>query len=194
MSINLSISLKGLDAAYDHIAKAGPPTPRERLGICAEIARLVQRHLRQRDSTHAHTYPEGGKRSRFWRKAAESVTFSVDPLGAMVVSVTQQGARLRYLGAPKGISPVNAGALAIPASAAAYGRSPREFSDLDLVVYKGLNKAALVRRTKDSLVPEVMYWLVKRTKPIAPDPTVLPPPHVVQGLALMRLKTMRKMT
>lgn len=194
MSANLSITLKGLDAAYDHIAKAGPPTHRERLGICAEIARLVQRHLRQRDATHAHTYPEGGRRSRFWRKAAESVTFSVDPLGAMTVSVTQQGARLRYLGAPQGIAPVNAKALAIPASAAAYGRSPREFSDLSVLVFKGRNKAALVRRTEGSLVPEVMYWLVKRTKPVAPDPTVLPPPHVVQGLALMRLKLMRRLS
>ena len=189
--MSLTVTIDRLDQADTLIRSMGPLTDAERAAVAAELARLVQRHLRARDDSHAHAYPDGGRRSHFWRKAAESVTFRSDADSA-VVSVTHQGVRLRYAGAPDGIGPVNAGALAIPASAEAYGRLPREFSDLRIVVFKGKDKAALVLKPKkDEYLGKVMFWLVKRTKPIKADPTVLPPGQVVLGLAVMRVRQMR---
>ncbi len=189
--MSLTVSIDHDDVTGKVLTAAGPITARESKAVAGELARLVQRHLRMRDQTNAHTYPDGGRRSHFWRKAAQSVTFSTDAEG-LSVSVTHQGVRLRYAGAPKGIGPVRAGALAIPACGAAYGRLPREFPDLRIVVFKAHNRAALVAQPKEGeYLGTVMFWLVKRTKPIAPDPTVLPPANVVLGLAVMRLNNLR---
>jgi hypothetical protein len=187
MSLTIDIDLSQTRVLSDW---AGPVTAPEARAISAELARLVQRHLRARDNSNAHEYPDGGRRSHFWRKAAESVTFSGDA-DNMSVTVTHQGVRLRYAGAPDGIKPVNAKALAIPATGIAYGRLPREFNDLHVVVFKGKGKAALVQRREGEALGTVMYWLIKKTKPIKGDPTVLPPANVVLGLAVMRLRAIR---
>ncbi len=189
MSLTIDIDLSQTRVLSDW---AGPVTASEARAISAELARLVQRHLRTRDASNAHTYPDGGRRSHFWRKAAESVTFSGDSEG-MSVSVTHQGVRLRYAGAPEGIKSARAGgSLAIPATGIAYGRLPREFADLRIVVFKGKNKAALVQKPRDGeYLGLIMFWLVKKTKPVKGDPTVLPPANVVLGLAVMRLRNIR---
>ena len=188
MSLTIDIDLSQTRVLSDW---AGPVTAPEARAISAELARLVQRHLRARDNSNAHEYPDGGRRSHFWRKAAESVTFSGDSDG-MSVSVTHKGVRLRYAGAPEGIKSDRAGgSLAIPATGIAYGRRPREFADLRIVVFKGKNKAALVQRREGEALGTVMYWLIKKTKPIKGDPTVLPPANVVLGLAVMRLRAIR---
>lgn len=189
--MSLTVTIEHAEDAKRLISAIGPLTDAERAAVAAELARLVQRHLRARDNSHAHAYPDGGRRSHFWRKAAESVTFRYDA-EASFVTVTHQGVRLRYAGAPDGIRPVNAKALAIPASGAAYGRLPGEFSDLRLVVFKGAGKAALVRAPKKGeALGQVMFWLVKKTKPVAGDQTVLPPGQVSLGMAVMRIKQMR---
>lgn len=189
MSLTIDIDLSQTRVLSDW---AGPVTASEARAISAELARLVQRHLRVRDNSNAHEYPDGGRRSHFWRKAAESVTFSADA-DNMIVSVTHQGVRLRYAGAPEGIqSARSGGSLAIPATGIAYGRLPREFSDLRIVVFKGKGKAALVQKPREGeYLGLVMFWLVKKTKPIQGDPTVLPPANVVLGLAVMRLRAVR---
>lgn len=188
--MSLSITLENKDAALDLIKAMGPLTDGERAAVAAELGRLLQRHLRSRDDTHAHEYPDGGRRSHFWRKAAESVTFGSDSDSAFV-SVTHQGVRLRYAGAPDGLKPVNAESLAIPATGIAYGRLPREFGDLHVVVFKGKGKAALVQRREGEASGTVLFWLVKKTKPVVGDPTVLPPSNVVFGMAVMRIRQMR---
>jgi len=188
----LTVDIEGAPQARLLLDAAGPLTQRESAAVAAEVARLLQRHLRMRDDTNAHRYPQGGRRSHFWRKAAQAVSFTASP-EEIAVTVAHQGVRLRYAGAPQGIRPVNAKALAIPASGMAYGRSPREFDDLRLVVFKGKGKAALVRKPREGeALGEVMFWLVRATKPIAPDPTVLPPPQVILGLALNRIRRMRQ--
>lgn len=208
MSLSLTIETTG--SISGTLESAGPMTAGEYKGVAAEVARLVQRHLRNRDSSNAHAYPTGGRRSHFWQQAAQAVSFSGSEESGAQVVVAQLGARLRYAGAPDGIRPVNAGALAIPADAESYGKLPREFPDLSLVVFgKGAgNKAALVRRaiggqkrSKNSdgsytkaVKPQdakILFWLVRQTKPVPPDPTVLPPENVILGLAMMRLLAMR---
>lgn len=190
MSLTISIDPNKLE--QDLQALAGPVTLQESKIVAAALSLLVQRHLRSRDTTHAHKYPEGGTRSHFWRKAAASVTFDTDKDG-ITVSVTHQGARLRYAGAPDGIKPVNAQALAIPADAASYGRLPSEFNDLNLVIFKNINRAALVQKPKTPGEPgKVMFWLVRKTKPIAPDHTVLPKPDDILKQVVQRLKIIRQ--
>lgn len=190
--MNLSIQIENRAAVIDAARSAsGPVTEAERDAVGAEVARLVQRHLRARDASHAHAYPEGGRRSHFWRKAAEAISFSHDD-ASVTVTVAHQGAALRYAGSPEGIKPVNAKALAIPAHARAYGRLPGEFSDLRVVVFKGKGRAALVQKPKKGEhLGTVMFWLVKKTKPVKGDPTVLPPSNVVLGLAARRVALMR---
>jgi hypothetical protein len=191
--VNVTVHIENEQAVIELVNAAGSPaTNAERAAMSADVARLLQRHLRQRDDTHAHAYPEGGRRSHFWRKAAESVTFEHDD-DSIRVSVTHQGAALRYAGAPNGIKPVNAKALAIPAHGSAYGRLPAEFPDLQLVVFRGsVNRAALMLPPRgQEKEGTVMFWLVRKTKPIAPDPTVLPPTAVTLGVAAKRLAAMR---
>ncbi len=186
----LSVTIERDDTAR-LLRSIGPVTAAESAAVAAELARLLQRHLRARDASHAHQYPDGGRRSHFWRKAAESVSFASDATSS-TVTVTHQGVRLRYAGAPKGIGPVNAGALAIPAAPEAYGRLPREISDLRIVVFKGKNKAALVQKPgKGEYLGKVMFWLIRRTKRIAADPTVLPPAQVVLGMSALRIRQSR---
>jgi len=194
MSLTVNIKLSRTQQELQRILQdnAGPVTPAESKVIGAGITRLTKRHLRARDNTHGHKYPEGGRRSHFWRKAAQSTTFTADADG-ITISVTHQGVRLRYAGAPDGIKPVNAKALAIPASGASYGRSPREFNDLRLVVFKNINRAALVQEAKEKGAPDkVLFWLVRKTKPIASDHTVLPESQDILAEAIHRLKTMRE--
>lgn len=179
-------------SAADLLKLAGPILPDESKAIAADLARLLQRHLRTRDNTHAHRYPEGGRRSHFWRAAAQSVTFTTTA-DDITLSITHQGVRLRYAGAPDGIKPINAQALAIPAAAASYGRLPREFPDLSLVVFKNLDRAALIQKPKTPGQPgQVLFWLVKKTKRIAPDHTVLPKPADILEQAAKRLKIIRQ--
>jgi len=192
----LTVDIEGAPQARLLLDAAGPLTQRESAAVAAEVARLLQRHLRMRNDTNAHRYPQGGRRSHFWRKAAQAVSFTASP-EEIAVTVAHQGVRLRYAGAPQGIRPVNAKALAIPANGLAYGRSPREFYDLRLVVFKGKGKAALVlppRKDEGEALGRIMFWLVKKTKPIRPDPTVLPPPQVVLGLAINRIRQLRKVS
>lgn len=190
--MSLTITLDNEQSALDLIKSIGPLTDGERSAVAAELGRLTQRHLRTRDDTHAHEYPDGGRRSHFWRKAAESVSFGSDQTSSYA-RVTAQGVRLRYAGAPEGIKSARAGgSLAIPATGIAYGRLPREFSDLRIVVFKSHNKAALIQKPgKGEYLGLIMFWLVKKTKPIAGDPTVLPPANVVFGLSVMRIRQMR---
>ena len=168
----------------------GPELTRpESKAIGAEVSRLLQRHFRSRDSLNPHTYPDGGRRSHFWGKAAQSVFFRAEPT-AITIHAAQTGVRLRYAGSPTGIYPVRAKALAIPAHALSYGRLPSEFSNLKVVVFGNTNRAALVSRaTKKGMT--ILFWLVKHTKPFPGDPTVLPPENVIRGLATHRLSVMR---
>jgi hypothetical protein len=162
-------------------------------GIALVAARavggLVKEHLYGLDSQR-HRFG-----NHFYRQAADSVTTGVLPQGA-VVSITQTGFRQRLFGGT--IRAKNVRNLAIPASPEAYGKRPREFSDLDFAIVEnpdtGALQPALVRRaqtvikhrrvrTKEgitfratgvmSLLPEIMFWLTPSVDQEA-DPSVLP--------------------
>jgi hypothetical protein len=124
-------------------------------------------HFRRLDSSRANKL--GGRRSHFWAAAADATNFRVVPQG-VEVNVSHLGVAQRYFGGT--IRPVNARALAIPATAEAYGRLPRdpELPDLFVIRYKP-GGAALAANVNGAT--KVYFWLVKSVTQSA-DPSVLP--------------------
>jgi hypothetical protein len=127
--------------------------------------------------------------TNFWPRAAKATNYQVLPDGVLI-TVSQQGVRQRLFGGE--IHAVNKKYLAIPATAEAYGKSPREFSNLQFFRTKrggglkarrevaqlvgqiggGKNKG----KTKNigSVLGEVvLFWLVKSVHQ-EPDPDVIP--------------------
>lgn len=130
------------------------------------------------------TNKQGWPSTHFWARAAKATTLSTDAEGVTVVC-NQIGVRQRYYGGP--IKPVKAKMLTIPARADAYGKTAREFSDLQvkmlldpatnrmrlaLVEKAGTNVVKLGRKRKDGTRSEKvvaqktglapLYWLARK--------------------------------
>lgn len=142
------------------------------------LARLEAEHQRPADFADARP-------THFYAQCARSVHYTLQP-SSVTVGIAHVGAAQRYYGGT--IRPVKAGALTIPACAAAYGRRAREFNDLVLVMLNG--KPALVeaerteirvsKRTgkvkrKAERGGKVMFWLVPYVTQ-RPNPDMLPKP------------------
>jgi len=126
----------------------------------------------------------GGRRSHFYAKAARSTNYRIVN-DNIIVSINHVGIAQRYFGGS--IYPVRRKRLAIPATPAAYGKSPREFDDLEPVFgRRGLYGLARrpqtqLRRTRKGFKPgrtvkkreKLIYFLVKSVTQ-SPDKTVLP--------------------
>jgi hypothetical protein len=125
------------------------------------VAEAVRDHLAGLDASRPNKL--GGKRQNFYGNAAESVTVQATEAGA-VVAVTQLGFALRFYGGT--VKPVNAKALAIPATAAAYGIAPREAPvPLTAFFFKG---AKAVGALKDE-GGRVWFWLARESEHKADD-------------------------
>lgn len=162
-------------------------------------------HLRARQATHGNK--RGWTRTNFWAKAASAVSFAPVDDDTVEISTPAIGVSLQYYGTgglPGGVlRPLTGTYLTLPATAEAYGKRAREYSDLEfgfaLDPETGRMRPALVRRA-DSLVAlhrrarknrgrdvplpfgpgseassgAPIFWLVRKVKQ-AGDPTVLPP-------------------
>lgn len=190
--MSLAISTEVQDGAGPALkGLAGRVAPRR---IAAEVGprltRLMQRHFRSLGQNK-----KGWPSTSFYGRAAEATNWQMQASGEYVDIVCNQiGIRQRLMGGE--IKPVNAGALTIPASPDAAGKTAREFSDLkfsfvhdpDLGVMRPAliraeqTRVAFGRRRKDGTRSvtnagetggEVMFWLAKGARQ-DPDPTVLP--------------------
>ena len=108
------------------------------------LQRLTQEHLAALGA-NAHGYPSTGFWAKFipnvrWQAEAEGVSISILP-----VEIHGRTVGLRQAVYGGFIGPRNAKMLAIPISAASYGRLPAEFSDL--VVIRTAKGAFLCQRT-----------------------------------------------
>jgi hypothetical protein len=81
----------------------------------------------------------GWPTQNYFGKAARSTHFELLADGVKV-AVSQVGIRMHVTGQPSTIDPVKAKNLAIPAVAAAYGRRPREFSNLKVAFRREAGK------------------------------------------------------
>ena len=159
----------------------------------------VQRNFRALSQTNRNSF---GVRSSFWNRM-NSATYADADDSAGYVRMPREVA-LRYFGGT--VMPKKASLLAIPALAAAYGKSPRDFSDLRLAIFTkqgGGKTFALVQNQSQAIrykrvkgrtkiargpvsgtvagskeKPIVFYWLVPSAA-IAPNPEVLPSPEVL---------------
>ncbi len=134
------------------------------------ISNAIKRHLVSKD---ASTPPRGDfPKSGYYGDAASSVTTEMDGEIA-VVSIPKEGMALHYYG---GVVYPTSGhkALAIPKTAAAYGKRPAELDParqkLALVWPKGEKTGTL----RDKKSGEVFYLLVAKAT-IPKDESVLPP-------------------
>ena len=75
----------------------------------------------------------GGKRSHFYAAAARSTQFQTRSSGVLI-SINKVGIAQRFYGGS--IRPVKAKVLTIPVRSEAYGKSPREFTNLEVVFGK----------------------------------------------------------
>jgi hypothetical protein len=122
----------------------------------------------------------GGKKTGYYRRAANRCRVESGPDGSASVVIDLEGFATRYTGEPKVIRPVKAKSLAIPIHPRAYGRSPREFSDLAFVpILRGRTIGLLVERKasgrgkKATIREEALFRLVTSVRTTA-DPTLLP--------------------
>jgi hypothetical protein len=149
--------------------------------IAAPLARFTKSHLLKVNADRPNLL--GGRRTNFYAGAARSTTWQADA-NAATITIEHQGFAQRLHGGKISARPGKA--LAIPADAEAYGRSPREFNNLRLVVFGQTGRAALVTaratnitvgkrgvKAKSSSIERVLYWLVKSVTQRA-DRSVLP--------------------
>jgi hypothetical protein len=184
---SLHVQLSGQADVLAEIRADGVLSDAQRKGMAVEAKNLIQRWFRDRNTRNAHTQPAGGRRSHYWRAAAQSTSWRVE--GEHIdIAVAKEGVGLHLKGGS--VRPVNAKALAIPARAEAYGRLPADFAgQLHVVIYKRSNKAALVGDGK-TLPRLPIFWLLKHVR-LNPDPSVLPPENVTIHAMLARLDSMR---
>lgn len=191
MSLTSTIAIEG-DTATPWLAETTRKLTPHRMAaaIGPRATRLVQQNFRKLGAN-----AKGWPSSHFYGRAAESTNWS-EGLGFVEISVGQIGIRQRLLGGV--IKPVNAGALTIPAQPDAYGKTAREFSNLQfkmvldpergvmrpaLVEKAGTAKTKVGRKKKDGTRTETevsqatglvaLFWLAKSVSQEA-DPKVMP--------------------
>ena len=151
----------------------------------------LRSHLVDYDRSHANAL--GGKRTHFYAQAARSTHYE-DVAGGVILVISHVGIGLRYFGTdalPGGkLRPVNARLLAIPATRKAHGRRPREFDNLQLVMFGSTGIGALMERAHSEISfsstgrirrgrtvrgkrRKIYYWLVPEVEQKG-DPDVLP--------------------
>jgi len=130
----------------------------------------------------------GGRRTHFYAGAARATQYSVISDG-VIISINHVGIAQRYFGGK--IFPVKAKRLAIPADAKAYGKRPREFTDLEPVFGRSgvyaLAKPIKGKRTAKRRQESIYFFLVKSVVQ-KPDPTVLPEEKEIEDICRKRVE------
>lgn len=123
--------------------------------LFADVGRRVANELRKhyRDLDAKHPNRMGGKRVHFWNQVRSSVSDAkATSRGAKIIISHPAILQKLYGGTIKSDDKL----LAIPANAAAYGRSPRVMGDrIRFVLFGRTGTKALVDRSSG----QVMYWL-----------------------------------
>ncbi len=137
--------------------------------IGAAVRDLWSDHLIDKDRSEPNKL--GGRRTHYYGKAADSVSFKAVTDG-VIVSVSQVGLRQRLLGGT--ITPKRAKLLTIPVHPDAHGKRAGEFNDLSFIkTGSGRGATAVLAKTGQGSLFEVFYVLVKSVTQEG-DPTVLP--------------------
>ncbi len=171
IAINISLTDRATPEVKALIGRCSPQRLASAVGPA--VARLTRRHF----VALPHN-KRGWKPVNFWAQAARSTSWSIVPDG-VVISVNKIGVRQRLRGGR--ISPVNARALAIPITEAAYGKVPSDFPEAFLLRTR---KGAYLVQGNTTLTPKgrtrkgvsALQFLFKLSSGVdqAADPTVIP--------------------
>lgn len=159
---------------------ADSETLNKALGLA--VSREVKEHLNFLDANSAHKSARslGARPSGHYAKAASAVEFESDAEGATIVIPANFGLS-RAFGQLE-ITPKNGKKwLTIPAHRSAYGRSAKEFDDLNFVLLKK-DLAALFGRDQGTGDQFPMFWLKPRVT-IPQDRDILPTDEVLTAVA-----------
>jgi hypothetical protein len=196
--IALTIQARDLDAAIRKADEIGDILQSHELRVIAgrAVQQAVMIHLQDlsRDAAHHRTAESlGANRTGLYQEAADATALptALQPeADGISISIAQEGLAQRYFGGT--IEAREGSFLTIPAQAAAYGHSAREFADLRLIMFpSGL--AALVEKDKPSDEGSVLYWLVRAVTQQA-DPTVLPTEDEMLDPALEQVRKQIEVT
>jgi len=184
MALTVSVKVSGnADEALAALKKVF--SPRERANI---VGRAAQNEVRNYLFAINLQRPNklGGTRTNYFSGAAESTEFNADDKGTAVVNIHQVGMRMKYTGGK--IVPRRAKNLTIPARSEAYGKTAKEFDNLQVVFGRGRKAIGLAERestdisvgkkkvkNKGSRGGGMMFWLVKEVN-VTADKTVMPQP------------------
>ncbi len=157
---------------------------------------VVERKFVENSSTNRNRF---GTRGGFWNRML-SGTYATGDDSSAIIRMPREVA-LRYFGGT--VTPKASKNLAIPARAEAYGKSPRDFSDLRFVMFRSGAKALVqadqskigYRKGKRGQTtvrgPErgglVFYWLVTEAT-ITGDRDLLPTPEELADAAIESLR------
>lgn len=186
MEVSISGSSNEIDRA---IAVLGSPV-RVNKAISQGALPVVQNHFRGLAATNHNRF---GVRSSFWNRML-AATKGDATAEAAIVRMPGEIA-LRFFGGT--VTPKKAKFLAIPARAEAYGKSPRDFTDLRFAVLPegGPVLIRVVKKSgksgKDIMGGEVMYWL-RRQATIRANSEVLPTEAELQAGAVRGLEALLK--
>jgi len=197
--MSLSVQIHTGDIAEELRALAAGLEPAVlSLNAARSVVRALQDHFGELEATRPNRL--GGRRTNFWAGVGDRVQAPEPQGNAAVISINRPGLALRRFGgvvqAGKGISSFTGRPtqfLAYPAVAAAHGKRPSEFSNLEVgtsINSRGQVQLALVEKTAPKLkgprgnskkragsprseTRPAIFWLAKTTRH-APDPTVLP--------------------
>jgi hypothetical protein len=175
-SIAIKVISDTASPAVDKVSRACEPGQIARK-LRDPLLNVVRRHYETLPPNKNH-WPSTG----FWKRASDS-TYAVDDDRGVTITTYQIGVRQRLLGGT--IDAFRAKNLSIPNIAEAYGKLPREFSDLVVMPFgrgqdapKALVHASdvdFVRNAPDRETADrkILFWL-RPSVFQSPDPRVLP--------------------
>jgi len=188
--ISIAIQRAGFTAEFNRrLAEARNPVA-VLMASGRELANQLKKHFRAKEQSNPNKLSD--RRSHFWLQVAQSVNAPIQT-GYNVVSVRVSDPRIaqKVFGGP--IVPKRAGALTIPVSEKAYGRTAATFeAETGLKLFllkKGKDSergGVLAAKIGDQI--EVEYILAKSVQQ-EPDPTALPPMSELEKAILARAQS-----
>jgi hypothetical protein len=133
------------------------------------LANTLKAHFRARNADSPNKL--GGRRTNFWSRVAQGVQNPVTDSNGVSVTVSHPAIRQKYQGGTIKAKPGKA--LAIPVAPQAYGKSPRVFDNLTLLIV-GPKKTALLAKKERGKDRFTTYYVLKKQVTQDKDPGTLP--------------------
>ncbi len=169
LSLNIQISGNASETLKNLKARLQLPGLKKQIG--QSLAEHWRKYLRTKDAREPNRL--GGKRTHYYRKAADTISYS-NRGNTIQLTATHPGLALRYYGGT--IRPKRAKLLTIPIHPKAHGERAEKF-DLTLIKSgKGRGATLLLAKTgsPEKPTPPQIYYILSPKATHHPDPTIAP--------------------